>query len=119
VTPDIPLLRKHMDWVLEQAQLENNGEWEQRAWAMKIDCGTARCIAGNVVAMDGGEFRFNEVGMTDYAIIDGGPRTIRDYAQKRLGLTNEQASHLFMCDNTVEDIVRIAGEIAEAAGDRL
>jgi hypothetical protein len=119
---NIPLLRKAVEWAEASAAAED-GEWHQGAWvhfnqvvaeqlgAVVIagsrhaieKCGTAYCIAGYVGQLVDPAYEKSEwVGDTHVSIA----------AEMALGLTSEQADQLFRGSNTIEDIRRVAEEIA-------
>jgi hypothetical protein len=111
-------------------------EWEQGAWLTRRDgaaevggCGTACCIAGKVAIEDGGVPVVDELG--DWARFSPGYDTSRvvfpeidpdeevrveDYAQEKLGLTYNQRAALFSGSNTLDDVLRIIGDLLEEAG---
>lgn len=123
---DIPLLREAVEWAeAEAAKPPELCEWEQSAWVTTFDpdeearwgawgtsttrekmdrapaCGTCYCIAGYVAVQVGGpgaDFRGS-------ASVTGA-----------LGITLEDGGRLFRADNSIEDVRRIAEEIA---GERL
>lgn len=133
---DIPLLRKHVEWVEEEAAKP----WADRVWAQdywiipseeaypssaeinrgecigteeRNFCGTCYCLAGNIAAQDG--YRVYAGGMArnpeTNETVD--PET---YAREKLGINYDEAERLFDGENSAEDIRRIAEEIV---GERL
>ena len=140
-TLNVPLIRKGVDWVLEQNALADdheNRQWDQATWAT-LDrnvlkaamaaqnrhdpmCGTSMCLAGFVAYITGWKFHFpldlNYEG-ADRAVKDGIARDIPMIAIDELGITREQADTLFAPSNSAEDIQYYAEQIVEAAGDRL
>lgn len=115
---DIPLLRKVVEWAeTEAAKPPELCEWNQETWvapANKADdeawsfgyvlpkarvrapeCGTCFCIAGYTASIT--------VGPTE---------DIGEVAQEILGLCPGDAGALFNVSNTIEDIRRIAEDIA-------
>lgn len=114
---NIPLLRKAVEWAeAEAAKPPELCEWRQvfwvsareytpawGAWVSSMpaekdpECGTCYCIAGYVVA--------TEVGPT--------PHDVPALAASLLGLTEYEAGPLFSASNSIEDVRRIAEEIAE------
>lgn len=135
--PNIPLLRKAVEWVeQEAAKPEIDREWDQSAWRrapelrahslllyseyweskertdqVAAHCGTAYCVAGYVGQMLDERFKNSEVIQ-----VEGEPVHVADFAKDALGLTDEQSEWLFAGVNTAEDVRRIAEEIA---GERL
>jgi hypothetical protein len=78
----------------------------------KVDCGTAGCLAGWVVAQAHPEASFIRADDADKApgacsrveIEPGVVRPIEDYAQQLLDISKGQAVALFMPGNTVETL---------------
>lgn len=92
-----------------------------------LDCGSAFCIAGAVVARAGGilvEWRRFEILDQEYRVIgsrwvvdvvrtsEGTVWTVGGYARELLGLSVEMANRLFDSWNSMDDIERIRDEIA-------
>lgn len=123
-TPNIPLLRKMVEWVEEQAQLTENREWYQAAWIVVPSeyswlrdeaenwCGTAYCVAGKVALMDGWKPATFRSGMTYAVTKDGEYREVKEVAAGLLGIPGHGSHPLFRGNNTAADIRRIAEEIA-------
>ena len=132
--PNIPLLRKTVEWVEEQAALaDTKRRWYQGTWwEVEVDvanaqqdmndplCGTAMCFAGKVAYDAGwtpilseqdGEYRY-----ADEATKNGVTQSISIVAQDLLGIDDEQASDLFSGSNNASRIRQIAEYIA---GERL
>lgn len=122
-TVNIPLLRKAVEWA-EASAAAGDGEWYQgswmnhnpvvahnlglRIWETKFrealeTCGTAYCIAGYIGQLVDPRYeKTTWVGNTHVSIA----------AEEALGITHEQADRLFSGGNTIEDVRRIAEEIA-------
>lgn len=127
---NIPLLRKAVEWAeAEAAKPWEISQWSQGDWVTRFDpldpvepspveieagwasegqvksseCGTCFCIAGYVAVAIMGE-------SPDVAF------HVEGIAAKGLGIKGEVAESLFDCDNTIEDVRRIAESIA---GERL
>ena len=132
--PNIPLLRKTVEWVEAQAKLaEEKREWNQGSWyvedpaiiAAKQDindpvCGTAMCFAGKV-AHDAGWIPIfddsnGELRYASEATKGGKFAEIERIAIDELGIDIDQAEDLFSVYNDAERIRTIAEEIA---GERL
>jgi hypothetical protein len=131
MTPNIPLLRKVVEWVEWQEQLIEGREWYQGAWYEKMDeanwcwCQTAMCVAGKVAWDEGWRPIFSEgESSAQYVVKDEMREYVEDVAADllgiepevdypNLGLTNYP---LFAPGNNASDIRRIAEEIA---GERL
>jgi hypothetical protein len=82
----------------------NPQEWDQRDWR----CGTRMCFAGHAALLSGGVFPFSAddrgyVGDDDHAppkqyavqLPDGSMQHVEDCAIGALGLTADEADHLF------------------------
>ena len=131
-TPNVPLLRKVVEWV----EAEDNKPYMQREWLQadwmrrrtteeqaKGWCGTACCVAGWVgmhsdVAQPQlvhnprtGEMDYS--GMMEYP--DGLLVHVEDYAQHVLGLNDVQAGALFAGGNGPATIRKLAEEFAGEA----
>ena len=117
-TVNIPLLRKAVEWAeAEAAKPPELCEWEQNYYSVDphkhripisrpatgeritkaAECGTCYCIAGYVSVM-------------------AGKVATAENAQALLGLDDDDAYALFHFENTIEDVRRIAEDIA---GERL
>lgn len=117
---NIPLLRKAVEWAeAEAAKPAELCEWVQadyrvepaRAQSMydkAPGCGTCYCIAGFVGAQLDARY-------TQKNLVDG--VHVNEFAAKALGINLTEADNdLFHEDNTIEDVRRIAEELA---GERL
>jgi hypothetical protein len=127
---NIPLLRKAVEWAeAEAAKPAPLREWEQNFWYLPPEvraerlekrgddfterereayqkapeCGTCYCIAGYVASQLGHDFSTSGW-------------EVEDVAAEALGLDLDQSDDLFDGRNTIEDVRRIAEEIA---GERL
>lgn len=120
---NIPLLRKAVEWAeAEAAKPKAESRWRQQYWVTPAaddqsraewgmcahensaesfghTCGTCYCIAGYVTE--------TQIGPTE---------NVPTEARELLGLTKSQTDDLFRASNTIEDVRRIAEEIA---GERL
>jgi len=133
ISPNIPLLRKAVEWVEEQDALpEIDREWWQGGYVtppnymadhlvrmvwnsdgtrvnneqlnqIRAHCGTAYCVAGWV-----GMHADSRYTTTD--VVDG--IHVRYVAITELGLTDEQAGALFDGSNSATQVRRIAEKIA-------
>lgn len=127
-TPDIPLLRKAVEWVEEQDKRPfDQREWDQNAWKRRpqAGCGTAYCVAGYIAEVVDGKkmVQHDCVDMDEGTTLDQRRRGfdpdlvhVSNYARWRLGLTQAQANSLFAGSNTAADIRRLAEDFA---GERL
>lgn len=125
MTPNIPLLRKAVEWAEAEALKDpTESEWIQDFWRTtpqdytetygETRCGTAYCIAGYMCQISGLSWV-----TSDDVLVDGEPTFAGTVAARLLGLPWERARDLFQGYNTIEDVRRIANEIAAEAGERL
>lgn len=138
-TPDLPLLRKLVDWAEEEEARQDRGDgtdkdviWMQMNWlstdfvwkngeATDQICSTGCCIAGKV-ALDFGTPIFTDwEGTTEYVRDDndGLVYSIREFGREQLGLQKPEADELFEGENKAADIREIAERIAARAGEML
>lgn len=128
--PNVPLLRKVVEWVEWQDKLDQKDPertWNQLVWAaygesVEMECGTAYCVAGMVVQNAGYKFSMDP----DHPFRDAEgcfdpaePKKIYPIsimAAKILGLAEYEAQDLFQAQNSATDIRRTAELIA---GERL
>jgi hypothetical protein len=114
--PNIPLLRKAVEWAeAEAAKTDGTCLWDQREWVTYTACGTAYCIAGFAVTAEYGQVGYNR----GYAVIDGASLDFGLLGTETLGLTDVEAADLFDGCNSIEDVRRVAEQIAARAGERL
>lgn len=121
--PNVPLLRKMVEWVEEQDALPEEKEWYQGTWFFtKFHpeeaewCDSAMCVAGKVAVDDGWVPRVVPPHFTGEVIKGEKRENVWVVAAWLLGLEMEVADVLFNGDNEAHDIRRIAEEIA---GERL
>lgn len=115
-TVNIPLLRKAVEWAeAEAAKPPELCEWDQGAYrwvnpwmyGMKSrECGTCYCIAGYVTSLVNEDFA-NGGAVPDPAEIAADALGI-----ERFNGTADAGAHLFSDDNSIEDVRRIAEQIA-------
>lgn len=121
-TPNIPLLRKAVEWAeAEAAKTDGTCQWNQGNYAWKTTCGTAYCIAGYVVAISDLPDATQEV-MSSGCVrlwINGELTCWADAADELLGLTDEEGDALYWGTNTVAEVRAAAEQIAARAGERL
>jgi hypothetical protein len=123
---NIPLLRKAVEWAeAEAAKPEREREWDQGYWVTlpvmraaelgldEAQCGTVYCIAGWTCHAAGEDFKRDSDTLLSRTAEDV---HISDRAAELLGIDRLAASALFNGGNTIEDVRRIAEEIA---GERL
>jgi hypothetical protein len=144
--PDIPRLRKTVEWAEAQAARPDGGQWRQSNWYSFLDaepylemgtevtvtdegvaseegfCKTAFCIAGKAV-IDSGQFVLRAVGSNSWLVVydqaTGQHFPWGAAGATVLGLTSAEAEALFAGSNTIEDVRRVAEEIAARVGERL
>jgi hypothetical protein len=86
---------------------EHPKEWAQGSWGHRNACGTAGCIAYHVGRLDGAAIEWDDYsdGLGPYFSVDRiggeGPAT---YAQRSLGLSDDQADDLFGGANSMQDL---------------
>ena len=113
--PNLPELRKAMEWVEEQAALpEEDSQWFQGdyvRWGSSIGrtCTSAYCVAGFVASQR----------LSHYEMIVMGPDAVDRLATEVLGLTQRERSALFNGSNDLREVRRVATAIAYRAGERL
>lgn len=119
-TPNIPLLRKVVEWVEEQEGRTEGREWYQGDWIALAEelreeeeelggegwCDTVFCVAGKV-ALDAGWKPAEEWGRVTRR---GQIRPVDEVAEELLGLSKSHP--LFFSGNTASDIRHIAESIA-------
>lgn len=121
--PNIPLLRKAVEWAEAEHARPGGGAWLQELWAVDIDsanysiqwlsernvspaCGTAYCIAGWVLneTMPGGFTQQTANNMRYVSIVSK--------AANELGLTFDQGTELFADENSIETVRKSAEKFA-------
>ena len=120
--PDIPLLRKCVEWAETEAQKPyRERRWEQSRWKVEKECGTAYCIAGYVIELQGGyEWDRDEVWGDCIRSSDGlGVERVSTVANRLLGLTPEQGDALFYPGNNIQRVRHVAERIAQTQGETL
>lgn len=122
LTVDVPLLRKAVEWVEEQDQLDQaKRQWMQDIVILpehqrvkynkhEVGCGTAYCVAGYIAQLV--DERFQTTAQVVPARLSG---DALDVAHEALGLVNEYGAlmnnGLFYATNTAADVRRRAEEI--------
>jgi hypothetical protein len=125
--PDIPLLRKAVEWVEEQEQLlPIDREWDQEHYQMTsihhamvllggiptqlrylyqvaAHCGSTYCVAGYIGQMLDARYR-------DTTVVEG--VHVAEFAMEQLRLTPIQGRSLFAANNSAADVRQIAENIA-------
>ncbi len=136
-TPDLPLLRKAVDFVRESAEMGSKA-WNQAHWSnpiydeQKNVCGTAYCVAGYVTSLQP-EYAATvtpAVTLQDGRVCAGhlvetwnglhfAPNQHADVARVRLGLTHDEAALLFSGENTADEVESYARLVAARVGEEL
>ncbi len=127
-TINIPLLRKAVEWVEEQAALPREGSaWNQESWMSKpVEesdggyCNTAMCIAGAISHWAGWKPVWVDTQVenryyADSAIKDGVEKAIEVIAADELGLEYGEKDYLFRASNDAASIRSVAERIAGEA----
>lgn len=99
---DIAKLDAVLDYIEKHPE-----EWYQGSWGHRTACGTAGCIAYHVGRHDGAEIKwqdFSDALGPYFAIGRIGGEGASTYAQRSLGLSDEQAEELFGGANTMQDL---------------
>ena len=99
-------------------------QWNQGAWAMKTDCGTAYCMAGHIVAQIGGRMDV-ENSTVEVASLPASVRPrfrlehvqISAAARAIAGMSEDTAERLFSGGNDLDDLRELVDEICEGAFD--
>lgn len=112
---DIQKLDKALQRIAEHPE-----EWRQGSWGRRAaGCGTAGCLAYHVGVVDGAEIRWSDEydGQSAIAGVAGvHPST---YAQRALGLTDEQADNLFHGGNDMAVLRAMRDALADDPGASL
>lgn len=97
-------------------------EHNQRTWLKAASCGTAACLAGHVVMQEHPDGRPSPRGAylsegawayDFWELFDGTDIPVSHEAARLLGLDEEQADSLFNGSNTVDDLKRMRGMLAD------
>lgn len=120
-TPDIPRLRKAVEWVEAEATKPRpqDRQWYQSNYFIRrpeLTCGTAYCVAGMIALEDGWTPEWKEFATATLVTKDGFTDSVHNVAKAALGLTDTQAFSLFAGTNRAEDVRAVAERIA---GERL
>lgn len=134
---NVPLLRKALEDVTAHPEEWNQGGWavrllqgkdgaplsvdeSRRLWvtpgsAQPTQCGTACCLAGNVVIKQlGGKPLFADVYFNATEVeLNGQRHTIQYAAQQHLGLMPNQADELFASDNSLYRLWELANQFTD------
>jgi len=122
-TVNVPLLRKAVEWVEAQIELDGWGQWDQTAWVtpegeridlydLEVGCGTAYCVAGYIGQLLNPAYAGDMWG--GGAPFEGGVH-VSDIAREALGLTTMQADLLFESTNGPRRIRELAEGFAGGA----
>lgn len=117
-TPNIPLLRKAVEWAeSEAAKTDGTCLWNQAEYVIdRGECGTAYCIAGFAVVNGVASAEVDAWGLLE---VDGRPRHWHTAGREVLGLSDDEADDLFADSNSITDVREVAEQIAGRAGERL
>lgn len=118
--PNIPLLRKMVEWAEEQETLTTGREWHQGNWFTKeplgtafLDCGTSYCLAGKIALDAGWKPEWDGTGFITATVVkDGEALFVRDVANELLGLHEDQTRWLFFYRNNAARVREVAETIA-------
>lgn len=100
---DIPFFQKVMDHVAVHPE-----EFDMSVWVRRDHCGTTACLAGTVALLSGAELNFRLLGNEAARLTSG--ECVDDYAQRVLGLTDDEAFHLFI-DCAAMDLDQVLAEV--------
>jgi hypothetical protein len=119
--PNIPLLRKAVEWAeAEAAKTDGPCMWNQAIWATPTDCGTTYCIAGYVCATTSDpRIVVSHEDVWPELYVDGEWAPWSETAQAQLGLTHDEAEALFLDAQDLPAVRAAAESIAARAGERL
>ena len=107
MTKNIPLLKQVL------AHIEANPEtWRQDSWR----CETGFCFAGWTAELTGAKWARPEKQLDPNVLRgDGESEHVADYAQRVLGLEENEADLLFSMFRTLDDLRRMVAEFEEDA----
>lgn len=158
--PDIPMIRKQIEWVESELEASKHRhgvrEWVQNVWMfipgtqnyanymatrfdmdedeiVKLDCGTACCVAGHVVLQTRPESEWKPYAqllgdhwgddLTNHEDLKEELQEAAEYypraAAEELRLTQSVAAELFYSENSATCLREIAEIIADEFGERL
>lgn len=142
--PNLPLLRKILDQIRHDPASWYQGDWAsiytrgtgvpiydeahdyvyKDAQVLEEPCKTAFCIAGHAAMLSDDPLRsemktINGVQIPRYDEYTISGLTANERAKHELGLTHEEAHHLFYGANTWDDIKFHATDIAAVVGETL
>ncbi len=116
--PNKKLLLELKSWVRSQWERKLAGkpsEWDQMTWASRRSCGTVCCIAGKASILSGWEPLFEKTSFTIVFEKDDHVESADEIAKCALGLSEDQAIHLFRAANTVEQIEELIDKIIDGS----
>ncbi|MFF0183508.1 hypothetical protein [Streptomyces sp. NPDC005244] len=87
------LLRKVRETIRRHPEKHDQGNW-----GLKTECGTTHCIAGWAAFLSGAVIDWEREldGAWSADTVNGGARSIEDYARDALGLTFDQSNIFYM-----------------------
>lgn len=88
---------------------DHRDDWDQTYWSERSECGTTFCVAGFAVVAAGATMMYEDHGpgkgiAGNCRLPDGSVEVIELYATQLLGLDTVQASALFLCGTSLEDL---------------
>lgn len=120
---DIERLDRALAHIEAHPEQHDQGVWARNVGDDgKVNCGTAGCLAGWVVAQDDPDARFirddldEQIPGNTYSQVQTGTgkvESVEGRAQRLLGLNLEQGRALFGADNTVEHLREMRDMLAE------
>lgn len=93
-------------------------EWNQDVYAKRTACGTAGCVAGLTVVLNGHELHFrrrnDDIEQLSFSAIrkgmEYGLTDISSLAQEELELTTDECYLFFASGNSLDDLWRLANQ---------
>lgn len=134
--PDLPLLRKGLEWIEAQAaRPPREREWFQGAWRAagkqcRRSCNTAYCLAGYICEITGGQWVSDDPTDPGFdklrwepgdPLYEGHPvwATVSARAQRKLGLDYQTACSLFQSGLSARQLHRTIEQVFVEAGEQL
>lgn len=111
MTINVALLRKTLEHITAHPKEWDQGAWAVRASSGRRSCGTAYCLAGTALVLDGHRIKW-EAGQRESAYLTDG-RYIADAARELLGLDEHEAAELFSGDNSLRHLWECASHLTD------
>lgn len=92
-------------------------DWDQTYWSERSECGTTFCVAGFAVVAAGATMLYDDCGGLARGVAghcrlpDGRVEVIELYAAQLLGLDIHQATPLFFCNTSLEELDEVIDRI--------